>query len=146
MGGDVRGQHALSSPHCSTMPPALHPHSHIRLQPRQPSPTTYEPVRMSRGPLAHLREPSKSSDDPRGPSMTIDVPSINIDPPRGPSIPLGARRVYIEPSRRPRTIPQYLGNRPLPRRFPIAGSRTLFGSFVMLVADCVQYRLHWDAG
>ena len=64
--------------------------------------------------------------------MTIDVPSIDIDPPRGPSIPLGARRAYIEPSQRPRTIPQYLGNRPLPRRFSIAGFRTILGSSVML--------------
>src|ERR1700679_513447 len=99
-----------------------------------------EPVRTSRGPLAHLRGPSRIPDDLREPSMRIDAPSIDIDPPRDPSrsfdlssIPFGGLRAYIARSLRPRTIPQCLGHRPLSRRFPIAGFRTLFGPSVMLV-------------
>src|ERR1700679_2742414 len=49
------------------------------------------------------------------------------------SIPFGGLRAYIARSLRPRTIPQCLGHRPLSRRFPIAGFRTLFGPSVMLV-------------
>src|ERR1700679_4324621 len=71
--------------------------------------------------------------------MTIDVPSIDIDPPRDPSrsfdlpsIPFGGLRAYIAPSLRPRTIPQYLGHRPLTCRFPLARFRTILGSLVML--------------
>src|SRR5277367_4422325 len=149
----VRGRHALSSPHRSTTPLALHPHSHIRLQPRQPSPTTYEPVRISRVPpttlrrlsrtFAALRSPSIPFAVLRSPSIPFEIlrsPSRSFDPPRSPSrsfdpssIPFGGLCVYIAHSLRPRMIPQCLGHRPLSRRFPIAGFRTLFGPSVMLV-------------
>src|SRR6202789_875042 len=134
------------------MPPALHPHSHFCLQPRQPSPTTYEPVRISRIPPMPLRRLSRTFEDLCG-------PSIPLDPPRSPlrsfdlsSIPFGGLRAYIAPSLRARTIPQYLGHRPLPRRFPMAGFRTILGSFVMLVGavssiGCIgmQGELHGSA-
>src|SRR5277367_709500 len=82
-------------------------------------------------------------DDSRGPSRPFAVlrgPSIPLEIPRDPSrsfdpslIPFGGLRAYIAPSLRPRTIPQYLGHRPLSRRFPMAGFRPILSSFVMLV-------------
>jgi hypothetical protein len=49
-------------------------------------------------------------------------------------------------SPRPRTIPQYLGIVPFDHRTFLAAFSAVFGSSVMLVAACVHYRLHWDAG
>ena len=100
--------------------------------------------------LEDLRGPSRSFEDLRGPSIPFDPlqsPSRSFEilrdasiPRRSPSrsfdpssIPFGGLRAYIAPSLRPRTIPQYLGHRPLSRRFPLPGFRTLFGSSVMLV-------------
>src|ERR1700679_3522454 len=80
--------------------------------------------------FAVLRSPSITFEDLRDPSIPRRSPSRSFDP---SSIPFGDPRADIAPSLRPRTIPQYLGHRPLSRRFPIAGFRTLFGSSVMLV-------------
>src|ERR1700679_3781475 len=78
------------------------------------SPTTFENLRGG-------------STFPRSPSIPFAVlrsPSGSFDP---SSIPFEGLRAYIARSLRPRTIPQCLGHRPLSRRFPIAGFRTLFG-------------------
>src|ERR1700679_3101018 len=107
----VRGQHALSSPHCSTSPPALLPYSHIRRQPRQPSPTTYEPVRISRIPPTPLRRVSRTFEDLRGPSRAfgdLRGPSIPLDPPRDPSRSFETLRSLVDPLR----------DRSIPRRSP----------------------------
>src|ERR1700679_1007121 len=106
----VRGQHALSSPHCSTSPPALLPYSHICRQPRQPSPTTYKPVRISRIPPTPLRRVSRTFEDLRGPSRTFAVlrsPSIPLEILRDPlrrfdpsSIPFETVRSLVDPLRR----------------------------------------------
>jgi hypothetical protein len=49
-------------------------------------------------------------------------------------------------SPRPRTISQYLGIVPFNHRTFLAVFSAVFGSSVMLIAACVHYRLHWDAG
>jgi hypothetical protein len=49
-------------------------------------------------------------------------------------------------SPRPRMIPQYLRIVPISHRTFLAVVNTVSGSSVMLVAACVHYRLHWDAG
>src|SRR5277367_5609137 len=96
--------------------------------------------------VANLDNPRQRRTNPYGypeylrhPFEDLCGPSIPFDPPRSPSrsfdlssIPFGGLRAYIAPSLRPRTIPQDLGNHPLPRRFPIAGFRTILGSSVML--------------
>ena len=108
------------------------------------------PCQRRRNPYGHPEYLRRPFDDSRGPSGTFAVlrsPSIPLEilrdsstPRRSPSrsfdpssIPFGGLRAYIAPLLRPRTIPQYLGHRPLSRRFPIAGFRTLFGPSVMLV-------------
>src|SRR6202789_4414318 len=115
---------------------------------RRPSPYGH-PEDLSR-PFEDLRGSPTTFEDPRRPSRTFEEdrrsfdpprsPSRSFDPPRSPSrsfdplsIPFGGPRAYIAPSLRPRTIPQYPGHRPLARRFPLAGFRTLFGCSVMLV-------------
>lgn len=106
-----------------------------------------------RNPYGHPEDPSSTFDNPQSPSMTFDIPSIPFNPLQSPSRPFNPSSIlleglhaYVEPSLRPRTIPQYLGHHPLYCQVSLAGFRSVFGSFVMLVADCVQYRLHWDAG
>jgi hypothetical protein len=101
------------------------------------------PFDESRGPsrtFEDLRGPSRSFDPLRSPSRSFEILRDASIPRRSPSrpfdpssIPFGGLRAYIAPSLRPRTIPQYLGHRPLSRRFPLPGFRTLFGSSVMLV-------------
>jgi hypothetical protein len=78
------------------------------------------------GHIRHPRSPTKSCEVPRSISEYLCAG-------------FGA-------SPRPRTIPQYLGIVPFDHRTFLAAFRAVFGSSVMLVAACVHYRLHWDAG
>src|ERR1700679_3211825 len=114
-----------------------HPHTvRQRLRPSIRTPTS----------VSNLDNPRQRRTNPYGyleylrrPFADLCAPSIPLDPPRDPSssfdlssIPFGGLRAYIAPSLRPRTIPQYLGHRPLSHRFPMAGFRTILGSLVML--------------
>src|ERR1700679_1952146 len=125
-----------------------HPHTvPQRLRPFIRTPTSVanldNPRQRRTNPYGHPEYLRRPFDESRGPSRTFAVlrsPSTPFNPPRDPSrsfdpssIPFGGLRAYIAPSLRPRTIPQYLGHRPLSRRFPLPGFRTLFGSSVMLV-------------
>src|SRR5277367_5852523 len=120
--------------------------------PRHRRTSPYGSPEYLRRPLDDLRGPLRTFDILRGPSRSFDLlrsPSIPVDP---PSIPFEGPRAYIAPSLRPRTIPQYLGHRPLSRRFPMAGFRPILGSFVMLVGvvssiGCIgmQGELHGSA-
>src|SRR5277367_1836665 len=90
--------------------------------PRQRRTNLYGYPEYLRCPFDESRGPSIPFDPLRSPSRSFDLSSI----------PFGGLRAYIAPSRRSRTIPQHLGHRPLSRRFPMAGFRTILGSSVML--------------